>query len=74
LIKLTYEEKQYEYPNVGAQPFDIKAVLELKQDATVDEALAMYLHFLTTIAGYTCLTKEKVIEAVNEYFDYDYYR
>lgn len=74
MIKVIYEEKQYEYPNVGAQPFDIKAEAELKKDANVEEAIAMYLHFLNKIAGYTCLNKKNVIEAVNEYFDSDYYR
>ena len=72
MIKLTYEQKQYEYPNVGAQPFDIKVNMELKEDANIEEAVAMYLNFLK-ITGYR-LRKELLIEAINEYFDGDYYR
>lgn len=72
MIKLTYEQKQYEYPNVGAQPFDIKVNMELKEDANIEEAMAMYLNFLK-ITGYR-LRKELLIEAINEYFDGDYYR
>jgi hypothetical protein len=73
LIKLTYEQKQYEYPNVGAQPYDIKAVLELKEDANVEEAIAMYMHFLKKIAGYSCLDKKTAMDSIKEYFDGDYY-
>lgn len=72
MIKLTYEQKQYEYKNVGAQPFDIKVNMELKKDANIEEAMVMYLNFLE-IAGYR-LNKEVFIEALNEYFDGDYYR
>lgn len=74
MIKIIYKEKQYEYPNVSAQPFDIVAEATLKKDADVTEAMAMYLHFLNKIAGYTCLNKQNVIKAVEEYFDSDYYR
>lgn len=73
MIKLFYEQKQYEYKNVGCQPYDMKTVMELKEDATLEEAIVMFMNFLK-IAGYTCLNKEKVKEAINEYFDYDYYR
>ena len=72
MIKLTYEQKQYEYPNAGAQPFDIKVNMELREDANIEEAMAMYLNFLK-IAGYR-LRKEVFMEAINEYFDGDYYR
>ena len=73
MIKLTYEQKQYEYPNVACQPYDIKTVIELKEDADVEEAIATYLNFLK-ITGYNRLRKELLIEAINEYFDGDYYR
>ena len=72
MIKLTYEQKQYEYKNVGCQPYDIKTVMELKADANIEEAMAMYLNFLK-IAGYR-LRKEVFVEAINEYFDGDYYK
>ena len=71
MIKLTYEQKQYEYANIGAQPYDMKVQMELKQDATLDEAIAMYMNFLR-IATYR-ISEEKVIEAVKEYFEGDYY-
>ena len=73
MIKLTYEQKQYEYPNVACQPYDIKTIVELKEDADIEEAIATYLNFLK-IAGYNRLRKELLIEAINEYFDGDYYR
>ena len=73
MIKLTYEQKQYEYPNVACQPYDIKTVVELKEDADIEEAIATYLNFLK-ITGYNRLRKELLIEAINEYFDGDYYR
>lgn len=72
MIKLRYEQKEYEYPNIGGQPYDIKVEMELKEHATADEAMAMYLKFLK-IAGYSCLNKETVMRAVEEYFDGDYY-
>lgn len=72
MIELIYEQKQYEYPNVGCQPYDIKTVVKLKEDANIEEAIAMYLNFLK-ITGYR-LRKELLIEAINEYFDGDYYR
>ena len=68
---MTYEQKQYEYMNVGAQPYDMKVQMELKQDATLGEAIAMYMNFLG-IATYR-ISEEKVIEAVKEYFEGDYY-
>ena len=73
MIKLTYEQKQYEYPNVACQPYDIKTIVELKEDANIEEAIATYLNFLK-ITGYNRLRKELLIEAINEYFDGDYYR
>ena len=73
MIKLTYEQKQYEYPNVACQPYDIKTIVELKEDADIEEAIATYLNFLK-ITGYNRLRKELLIEAINEYFDGDYYR
>ena len=73
MIKLTYEQEQFEYPNVACQPYDIKTVIELKEDADVEEAIATYLNFLK-ITGYNRLRKELLIEAINEYFDGDYYR
>ena len=73
MIKLAYEQKQYEYPNVACQPYDIKTIVELKEDADIEEAIATYLNFLK-ITGYNRLRKELLIEAINEYFDGDYYR
>ena len=72
MIKLTYEQKQYAYEQVGAQPYDMKVQMELKQDANLTEAIAMYMEFLR-IATYR-INKENIIEAVNDYFDDDYYR
>ena len=72
MIKLTYEQEQFEYPNVACQPYDIKTIVELKEDANIEEAIATYLNFLK-ITGYR-LRKELLIEAINEYFDGDYYR
>ena len=72
MIKLIYEQEQFEYPDVACQPYDIKTVIELKEDANVEEAIAAYLSFLK-ITGYR-LRKELLIEAINEYFDGDYYR
>ena len=72
MIKLTYEQEQFEYPNVACQPYNIKTIVELKEDANIEEAIAMYLSFLK-ITGYR-LRKELLIEAINEYFDGDYYR
>ena len=71
MIKITYEQKQYAYENVGAQPYDMKVQMELKPDATLDEAIAMYINFLK-IATYR-VSEEKVIEAVKEYFEGDFY-
>ena len=71
MIKITYEQKQYVYENVGAQPYDMKVQMELKPDATLDEAIAMYMNFLK-IATYR-VSEEKVIEAVKEYFEGDFY-
>jgi hypothetical protein len=72
MIKLSYEQKQYTYEHVGAQPYDMKVQMELKQDANLTEAIAMYMEFLK-VATYR-INKENIIEAVNDYFDYDYYR
>ena len=72
MIKLTYEQEHFEYPNVACQPYDIKTIVELKEDADIEEAIAMYISFLK-ITGYR-LRKELLIEAINEYFDGDYYR
>ena len=71
MIKLTYEQKQYAYEQVGAQPYDMKVQMELKQDANLTEAIAMYMEFLK-VATYR-INKENIIEAVNDYFDDDYY-
>ena len=46
MIKLVYEQKQFEYPNVACQPYDIKTIVELKEDANIEEAIATYLNFL----------------------------
>ena len=72
MIKLTYEQEQFEYPDVACQPYDIKTIVELKEDANIEEAIATYLSFLK-ITGYR-LRKELLVEAINEYFDGDYYR
>ena len=71
MIKLTYEQKQYMYENVGAQPYDVKVQMELKQDANLTEAIAMYMNFLK-VATYR-VSEERVIEAVKEYFEGDFY-
>ena len=72
MIKITYEQKSYEYKNVGCQPYNMKTVMELKEDANIEEAIAMYLNFLK-IAGYR-LDKETLIEAIEEYILGDYYK
>jgi hypothetical protein len=72
MIKLTYEQKQYAYEQVGAQPYDMKVQMELKQDANLTEAIAMYMEFLR-VATYR-INRENIIEAVNDYFNDDYYR
>ena len=72
MIKLTYEQKQYAYEQVGAQPYDMKVQMELKQDANLTEAIAMYIEFLR-VATYR-INRENIIEAVNDYFNDDYYR
>ena len=59
------------YENVGAQPYDMKVQMELKSDATLEEAIAMYMNFLQ-IATYR-INKENVMEAVKEYFEGDFY-
>ena len=71
MIKLNYEQKQYTYDFVGAQPYDVKVQMELKEDANVTEAIAMYMNFLK-MAEYR-INKENVMEAVKEYFEGDYY-
>ena len=71
MIKLTYEQKQYMYENVGAQPYDVKVQMKLKQDANLTEAIAMYMNFLK-IATYR-ISEGKVIEAVKEYFEGNFY-
>ena len=72
MIKMTYEQKQYAYEHVGAQPYDMKVQMELKQDANLTEAIAMYMEFLR-VSTYR-INKENIIEAVNNYFEDDYYR
>ena len=72
MIKLTYEQKQYEYKNVGCQPYDTKTVMELKEDANIEEAIAMFMNFLK-IAGYR-INKDTIANALDEYFLSDYYR
>ncbi len=71
MIKMIYEQKQYAYENVGAQPYDMKVQIELKQDANLTEAIAAYMNFLR-IATYR-VSKEVIMEAVEEYFEGDYY-
>ena len=46
--------------------------MELKQDANVTEAITMYLELLK-MATYR-INKDSIIDAVNEYFDGDYFR
>ena len=72
MIKLVYEQEQFEYPDLACQPYDIKTIVELKENADIEEAIATYLNFLK-ITGYR-LRKELLIEVINEYFDGDYYR
>lgn len=72
MMKLVYKQEQYEYENVGAQSFDIKVEMEIKEHANVEEAVAAFMRYLQ-IAGYSCLNKENVMKAVEEYFDGDYY-
>jgi hypothetical protein len=72
MIKLTYEQKQYEYQNVGCQPYDMKTVMELKEDANIEEAIAMFMNFLK-IVGYK-IKKDTIVDALDEYFLSDYYR
>jgi len=71
MIRLNYEQKQYAYDFVGAQPYDVKVQMELKEDANVTEAIAMYMNFLK-MAEYR-INKENIMEAVKEYFEGDYY-
>ena len=71
MIKLTYEQKQYDYEHVGGQPYDIKVQMELKQDASMTEAIAMYMNFLR-LATYS-INKQSVLDAIEEYFESDYY-
>ena len=72
MMKLLYEQKQYEYYNIGSQPYDIKLTMDIKNDASVEEAIATFMKFLQ-VAGYSCLSKENVTRAIEEYFDGDYY-
>ena len=71
-MKLIYEQEQYEYQSIGAQTYDIKVEMKIKEHASVEEAIAAFMKYLQ-IAGFTCLNKENAKRAVEEYFDGDYY-
>ena len=42
MIKLNYEQKQYTYDFVGAQPYDVKVQMELKEDANISVLLHQF--------------------------------
>lgn len=71
MIKLTYKQEQYHYDNVAAQPYDVKVEMELKDDANITEAMAMFFNFLK-MATYR-IDKKNIMEAIEEYFEGDFF-
>ena len=67
MLKIVYEEKSYNYENVGSQPYDIKTEIEIISDASVTEAVEAFVKALQ-IATYH-IDREIMLNAVNEVFD-----
>lgn len=72
MIKLVYKQKNYDYKNVGGQPYDIGVEIELNEDANLTQAIAAFVRLLQ-IAGYRCATEDHLKKALDEYFNIDYY-
>ena len=72
MIKLVYKQKNYDYKNVGGQPYDIGVEIELNEDANLTQAIAAFVRLLQ-IAGYRYATEDHLKKALDEHFSTDYY-
>lgn len=67
MLKIIYSGQNYNYGNVGKQPYDINTEIDVIKDASLDEAFQAFITALK-IAGYN-ITGEKVLKAVDAALD-----
>ena len=71
MIKIIYKQEQYEYGDVGAQPYDIDTKITVKEDASIEEVFAAVIRILK-VAGYQ-VNQDNIERAINALFNNDYY-
>ena len=67
MLKIVYEGKNYNYDNVGSQPYDINTEIVMIQDASITDVIEAVVRALQ-IATYH-IDRETILNAVNRVFD-----
>lgn len=67
MLKIVYEGKNYNYENVGSQPYDINTEITIVEDASVTDVVEAVIKALQ-IATYH-IDRKTILNAVNDVFD-----
>ena len=67
MLKIVYEGKNYNYENIGSQPYDINTEITMVEDASVTDVVEAVVKALQ-IATYH-IDRETILNAVNDVFD-----
>lgn len=67
MLKFNYEQKSYYYENVGGQAYDIKAEINMSEDASITDIMEAIVR-LTKTAGYRA-TKQSFLNAIEDIFE-----
>ena len=67
MLRFEYEQKNYNYENVGGQAYDIKAEINMNEDATLGDIVEAIVR-LTKTAGYRA-TKQSFLNAIEDIFE-----
>jgi len=67
MLKFLYEQKPYYYEHAGGQAYDIRAEINMNEDASVDDVVEAMIRLLKT-AGYPC-RKQSFLNAIEDIFE-----
>ena len=67
MLKIVYEGKNYNYENVGKQPYDINTEITIVEDANITDVIQAVVKALQ-IATYH-IDRKTMLDAVNDVFD-----
>lgn len=67
MLKIVYEGKNYNYKNIGSQPYDINTEIAIIEDASVTDVMEAVVKAMQIATYY--IDRKTMLNAVNKVFD-----